>query len=197
MHTNTALRPAPHLSYQEINQRYKSAHNNRHQKYWNLIRLMAHPDEPYAVTEAAKAVGFGQRWARQLVHRYNQQGPNGFYDQRKHNPGHKPWLTDQQKAQLRSAIMRGHTEDGSLWTNVTVRDWIEKQTGYRPTSKQTGLNYLRNLGFTIQSPRPRHTQAASPAEVATFKKSSTAVSVNSNGIIRIPLSKSGRKTKPA
>ncbi len=196
MQTNL-LRPAPHLSYQELNQRYQNAASNRQQRYWNLIRLMAHPTKPRSVTEAADAVGFGQRWARQLVHRYNDKGPDGYYDQRKHNSGNDALLTEKQKDELREAIMRGHTEDGSLWTNVTVRDWIEQKTGYRPTSQQTGINYLNGLGFTIQRPRPRHTQAASPQEVKTFKKSSTAVWVSSNGVTRIKLSKSGRRTKRA
>jgi transposase len=170
MQTNL-LRPAPHLSYREVKRRHETADDKRHQRYWNLIRLMSHPKQPLTVKEAAHAAGFSQRWARQLVHRYNEKGPDGYFDQRASNPGNKPLLDEQQKAELKEAIMKGHTSDGNLWTNVTVRDWIAKKTGYRPTSEQTGINYLNNLGFSIKSPRPRHTQAASPEEVAAFKKS--------------------------
>lgn len=191
------LRVAPHLSFQALTERYKTASNNRSQRYWQLIRLMAHPTKPKLVTEAAEAVGFSPRWARQLVHRYNTEGPENYYDQRANNPGNEPLLNEQQKAELRMAIMQGRTEQGSLWTNVTVRDWIAEKTGYRPTSQQTGINYLKTLGFTIQSPRPRHTKAASREEVAAFKKSSIALWVRPDGIIRIPLSKSGAKTKRA
>jgi transposase len=136
---------------------------------------MSHPKQPLTVTEAAHACGFGQRWARQLVHRYTAKGPDKYYDQRRHNPGQDSLLTKRQQAALKRAIMRGHTKDGSLWTNVTVRDWIEEKTGRRP-NETTGLNYLRILGFTVLSPRPRHTQAATAAEAAAFKKSSTGVS---------------------
>lgn len=191
------LRVAPHLSFQTLTERYKAAPDNRSQRYWHLIRLMAHPKKPRLVTEAAEAVGFSPRWARQLVHRYNVRGPEGYYDQRANNPGNEPLLNEHQKAELRAAIMQGRTADGSLWTNVTVRDWIAEKTGYRPTSQQTGINYLQALGFTIQSPRPRHTKAASPQEVAAFKKSLTVVWLSSKGIIRLPLLKSGAKTKPA
>jgi len=170
MQINNFLRPAPHLSYREIKQRYKTADTKRHQRYWNLIRLMSDPDRPLMVKEAAHAAGFSQRWARQLVHRYNESGPGDYGDRRKHNPGNKSLLNESEKAELRESIMQGHTAVGSLWTNVTVRDWIAKKTGQRP-SETTGLNYLRDLGFTIQRPRPRHTQAASPEEVAAFKKS--------------------------
>lgn len=191
------LRVAPHLSYAEVTKRYQTAPDNRSQRYWNLIRLMAHPAKPMLVGEAAQAVGFGQRWARQLVHRYNASGPEGYFDQRANNPGNVPLLNEEQKSRLRAAIMQGHTAAGSLWTNVTVRDWIAEHTGYRPTSQQTGINYLKALGFTIQSPRPRHTKAASPVEVAAFKKSSIALWVRPDGIIRIPLSKSGAKMRRA
>lgn len=172
------LRPKPHLAYAELKRRYQQAKTPRQQRYWNFMRLMSHPTKPATVTEAAHACGFGQRWARQLVHRYNTAGPDGYYDQRRHNPGNAPLLTKSQKAALKRAIMRGHTPDGSLWTNVAVRDWIAQKTGYRPTSQQTGINYLRKLGFAIQAPRPRHTQAASPTEVAAFKKSSTGASAS-------------------
>lgn len=173
----TILRPKPHLTYAELKTRHQQAPTTRQQRYWNLIRLMSHPTKPATVAEAAHAAGFGQRWARQLVHRYNAQGSDGYYDQRRHNPGQEAMLSDRQKAQLRRAIMRGHTADGSLWTNVTVRDWIALKTGRRP-NETTGLNYLKTLGFVVLSPRPRHTQAASPAEVAAFKKSSTAASAS-------------------
>jgi len=172
MQTNL-LRPKPHLSYQEIKGRYEQADTKRHQRYWNLIRLMSHATKPLTVTEAAHAAGFSQRWARQLVHRYNVKGPEGYHDQRKHNPGNDPILNEHQKAELREAILQGHAPDGGLWTSGKVADWIGEQTGIRPDDR-SGLRYLRALGFTIQRPRPRHTQAASPQEVAAFKKSSTA-----------------------
>ena len=123
MQTNL-LRPTPHLSYQEIKQRYKDAGTKRHQRYWNLIRLMSDPVKPFPVKEAAHASGFSQRWTRQLVHRYNESGPDGYCDQRINNAGKEPLLNEQRKTALREAIMQGHTPDGSLWTSVKAADWI-------------------------------------------------------------------------
>lgn len=164
------LRVNPHLSYREITQRYQSAPTNREQRYWNVIRLMAHPKKPYRVKQAAEAAGFSHMWARQLVHRYNQKGPAGFYDQRKHNPGQDALLTESQKEKLRDAIMSGVAPDGGLWTGQKVAKWIADRTGKIPPSTTTGLNYLHTLGFTVLMPRPRHVHAASPAEVKDFKK---------------------------
>lgn len=163
------LRVTPHLSYREIQKRYQRAVTARLQQYWNIIRLMSHPSKPLSVQEAAHAAGFSQRWARQLVHRYNTKGPESFYDQRKHNPGQAPLLSQTQKAKLRDAISSGLAPDGGLWTSVKVADWIEEATGYRP-SGVTGWHYLLDLGFTLQVPRPHNAKAASPEEVAAFKK---------------------------
>ncbi|MGH2567583.1 MAG: hypothetical protein ACRDGA_04540, partial [Bacteroidota bacterium] len=77
----TLLRPKPHLSYAALTKRYKTALTNRQQRYWQLIWLMAHPQKPLSVTQAAVVTGFSERWARQLVHRYNTKKPNGYYDQ--------------------------------------------------------------------------------------------------------------------
>lgn len=164
------LRVVPHLSYREIQKRYQSAASSREQRYWNIIRLMAHPKKPAVVGEAAFAAGFSTNWARQLVHRYNQRGPDGFYDQRKHNPGQDALLTERQKERLRDAIMSGQAPDGGLWTGQKVAAWIAKETSKTPPSTTTGLNYLHTLGFTILMPRPRHIHAASLEEVSDFKK---------------------------
>lgn len=82
----TPLQVAPHLTYAALTARYKSATTNRQQRYWQVLRLMAHPTQSKLVTEAAEAAGFSPRWARQLVHRYNTKGPDGYYDQRRDNP---------------------------------------------------------------------------------------------------------------
>lgn len=144
---------------------------------------MSHPKQPLSVVAAAHAAGFSQRWARQLVHRYNTKGPDGLYDFRKHNSGQEALLTKAQQEKLKDAIMSGVAPDGGLWTSEKVADWIEERCGYRP-SGVTGWHYLRNLGFTLQVPRPRHTHAASPEEVKAFKKSSTVPSWGSNVIFQ-------------
>ena len=164
------LRPTAHLTYAQVQQHYKQADSKRHQQYWNLIRLMSHPTKPLTVVDAAHAAGFGQRWARQLVHRYNQDGPNGLYDQRKHNLGRAPLLTASQKERLRDAISSGQAPDQGLWTSVKVADWIESATGYRP-SEVTGWHYLGQLGFTLQVPRPKSAKSATSQEIVAFKKS--------------------------
>jgi transposase len=178
------LRLRPHLTYRQLTARYKTAATNRQQRYWQLIRAMAHPTKPLLVMAAAQAAGFSQRWARQLVHRYNQAGPAGFYDKRRDNAGQDARLTPVQKKKLKRAIMQGFAPDGGLWSGQKVTAWIAKETGQPPPGETTGLNYLRHLGFTLQVPRPRHIQAADAAAQAAFKKSSTVEWPHSNVVFQ-------------
>lgn len=178
------LRLKPHLTYRQITDQYKTAPTNRQQRYWQIIRLMAHPKKPLLVTAAAEAAGFSPRWARQLVHRYNAKGPTEYYDQRQNNEGQEPVLTRKQKNKLKRAIMKGFAPDGGLWSGRKVAAWIEEETHQEPPGETTGLNYLHSLGFTLQMPRPRHTNAATAAEQAAFKKSSKTESWGSNVVFQ-------------
>lgn len=179
----TLLRPKPHLTYAAVTKRYKTAATNRQQRYWQLIWLMAHPKHPLSVTDAARVVGFSERWARQLVHRYNTKKPDGYYDQRADNAGQEPWLTKRQQTALKKAILTQEPPGGGLWSSVTVADWIKEKSGQRP-SAVTGWKYLKKLGFTLLVPRPKHTQSATPHEQAAFKKSSTVQWPRSNVVFQ-------------
>lgn len=166
----TILRPRPQLSYEELTRRYRNCPDGRQKTYWQVIWLMSHPDRPQTAGQAAAMVGFQPAWIRVLIHRYNDEGPDGFMDKRAHNPGHKPLLTQEQRAELSQALL-GPAPDGGLWTAPKVIQWVAKKIGAN-VGHTTGWNYLRNLGFTLQQPRPSNTHAASIQEQAHFKKSS-------------------------
>lgn len=163
------LRIKPRLTYQEITQRYRSCKNSRVKSRWHLIWLMSNPAKPILVSKAAEIVGFCQRWARTIAIRYNQEGADGLIDKRENNLGQKPILNKKQKEKLRTAILMDKPPDGGLWTSVKVANWIEQEIGWRPNNR-TGLNYLQNLGFTLQQPRTTHSEKATPEEIKQFKK---------------------------
>ncbi len=164
------LRPSPHLSYEELTKRYQSCSDGRQKTYWQVIWLMSHPTQPKTAREVEQIVGWRAAWVRMLVHRYNDEGSDGFRDKRKDNPGQEPLLTKDQRAELSRAIL-GPAPDGGLWTGPKVIAWVAAKTGYT-AGHTTGWNYLRGLGFTLQQPRPSNTHAASAQEQAMFKKSS-------------------------
>ena len=112
---------------------------------------------------------------RTLVQRYNHVGPAGLRDQRSDNPGKAPLLTPAQLTALTHALQTAPAE-GGLWTGRKVAAWIARETGIT-TYPQRGWVYLRRLGFTPQTPRPRHAHAATEADQTAWKKNSTSESL--------------------
>lgn len=167
------LRPVSHLSYEEVTKRYRSCSDGRLKTWWQIIWLMSDPGQRTTVTRAASLVGCHPNWARQIVRRYNAEGPDGLVDKRADNLGQEPLLNDGQKAELSRALL-GPAPDGGLWTGPKVGLWVKDKIGRTP-GHSVGWKYLRRLGFTLQQPRPSNTSAASKAEQTAFKKSSRAV----------------------
>ncbi len=77
-------------------------------------------------------------------------------------------LDDSGLAALIEALA-GPPPSGGLWTGAKVALWIEQRTG-RVTHKVTGWKYLRRAGFTKQTARPAHPQAAGPEERDAYQK---------------------------
>lgn len=163
------LQIQPHLSYKKLTTKYRTCKNTMEKSRWHLIWLMSHPKNPQLVTQAAQTVGFCERWARQLVHRYNDEGAEGLIDKRQANQGQAPILTQRQTRKLAKTLLKERPSGEGLWTSPKVADWIEQETGSRPTN-QTGLNYLHELGFTLQRPRPVNIKTATKQEIKSFKK---------------------------
>jgi transposase len=163
------LRIKPHLSHTEIAGRYRKCKNAREKSYWHLIKLMTDPKKKMLVREAAQIVGFCQNWARILVHRYNEEGPENFIDKRANNHGREAFLNDKQQEELKENLINKKPPDGGLWTSPKVAAWIEKKTKKHITAVGA-WKWIRKSGFTLQVPRPKNIKSASIEEVAEFKK---------------------------
>lgn len=164
------LRIKHHLSYNQITAQYKSCAKIREKTYWHLVWLMANPQNPMMIKQAAKIVGYCERRARILVNRCNNKGFKSLIDNRCNNEGQEAMLTDKQKKKLKNAILKEKPSDGGLWTSVKVSEWIGKTAKINPPSAVTGWKYLKELGFTIQQPRTKHIHSASEKEIKIFKK---------------------------
>ena len=86
------------------------------------------------------------------------------------NNGGRRFLDETQQAALEAALS-APPSDGGLWTGPKVAAWIS-ETLERPVSAVSGWKYLKRLGYTLQTPRPRHEGAATPDAQQTFKKNS-------------------------
>jgi transposase len=157
---------APHLPVEELYERYRRCSDGTEKSHWQILWLRAQGHKPQHI---ADVTGYRTDWIRRIVHRYNDHGPDGVGDRRRHN-GSSPLLGPTAQEQLLSALMEPHP-DGGLWNSPKVAQWISAHTGRR-VRRQRGWAYLQRLGMTPQRPRPRHVEADERAQ-AEWKKNST------------------------
>jgi transposase len=131
-----------------------------------MIRL---PVAGRALAEVAEVTGSSSRWVREVVRRYNEQGPDGLADRRHANPGAAP-LLDAEGRQALEAALAEPPPWGGPWTCARAAAWIAGRTGRERVPAQRGWVYLRRAGYSPQVPRPRHARAADPAAQAAFQK---------------------------
>ena len=160
----------PHLTSEQLRERYRRATEAKEARRWHALWLLS---QGHSAQETAQTVGLCPAWVRRVGQRYNAQGPQTVPDGHRRKPGGRsPRLTEAQQGQLRKVLEKAPAE-GGFWSGTKVAGWITKHTGQK-TYAQLGCIYLRRLGWTLQVPRRRHAQAATPAQQHAFKKSSGA-----------------------
>jgi transposase len=155
----TRLPVVGHLTPEEIDRRYRSCTAAAEKTRWHVLWLVTRPDHPLSATKAAKVVGFTPSWGRTILKRYNTHGPDALADGRRDN-GSDPKLTPAQQAQLLAAL-QAEPPDGGLWSGPKVAAFVKDRFGVE-VWPQTGWPWLKDLGFRLVVPRPRHPKAATP-----------------------------------
>lgn len=122
-------------------------------------------------TEAAELNGMDRQTLRDWVHRYNEAGIEGLISRT--SPGREPYLTTQQKAELRALVLQG--PDPAVhkvvrWRCVDLRDEVARRWQVEVHANTIG-EWLGELGLTRLQPRPVHPKKDAEAET-TFKKTS-------------------------
>ena len=157
----------PHLPPAEVARRYRSCRDGVEKAHWHALWLLTRPDEPLTPAQATKQVGLTPSWVRTLLKRYNAEGPAGLADRRATTNGRPPKLTADQQAELFATLQP--PPDGGLWSGPKGAAHVRGRWGVE-VCNQTGWGWLRQLGFTLQVPRPRHPQAADPAAQRVGKR---------------------------
>jgi len=184
------LEVAGHLRVTELFERYRKTEDAALKSHLQVIWLKA---QGWRTHEVARSTGYKPDWVRRLVRRYNEHGPDSLGDRRASN-GREPLLSEAQRQELLVALGKP-SPYGGLWSSAKVARWIGERLG-RKVWPQRGWVYLRDLGMSLQRPRPRHVQADAEAQAA-FKKNSRrsyAVFIES---VPARESSSGRRTKRA
>lgn len=185
----SALSPvASHLTVDELFERYRRSTAAAEKTQWQILWWRA---QGRGTSEVAALSGFKPDWIRRIVRAYNEHGPDAVGDGRQGN-GRAPMLPEAQQQELASLLM-GPAPDGGLWSGPKVARWMSEELG-RPVHDQRGWDYFQRLGFSSQSPRPRHIDADAEAQEA-FKKNSTRSSKRRGARTPAPRSSSGARMK--
>jgi transposase len=155
-----------HLSLDELQAGYRGSGDATLARHYQVIWLLA---QGRTCPEVAGLTGFAPRWIEQLLARYNALGPRSLGDRRRGNGAEPTVLTPAMLAAVRERV-RHPPDDGGVWTAKKVAMFMAAELGRR-VAEQRGWEALRAIGWTIQSPRPRHAEAATPEERDAFKKS--------------------------
>lgn len=158
-----------YLSTDELEQRYRAAHEPHERSWWQILWLLARGETATAI---AASTGYSAYWIGQLAKRYNVEGPAGMVNrQHTHSRRTALLLTPEQLAELRQALAGAPPPgEGELWTGRAVAAWMAQRVG-RPVRPTLGWVYLVRLGGKRRVPRPRHV-LADPAAHEAFKKNS-------------------------
>ena len=131
-------------------------------------RVAARPDRsPRTPAQVADVVGLSAVTVRDVLHRWNADGPAGLTDRRAAN-GSESRLSARCRAALFAAL-KGRPPDGGPWTGPKVARYVADRWGIA-VGPVTGWRWLVDLGFTLQVPRPSHPRSADRTTRRGWKK---------------------------
>jgi transposase len=158
---------ARHLPASKLRYKYRSCRHPVEKPRWHALWLLARTDQPRTPAQVADLVGLSAVTVRAVLHRWNAHGPDGVADGRKDN-GSEPRLTARRRDAL-SAALQERPPDGGVWTGPKVARYVAGRWGVS-VGPVTGWRWLRDLGFTLQVPRPAHPHAADRPARRAWKK---------------------------
>src|SRR5918993_485165 len=184
---------ADHLSVSALEQQYRSCTDVTATRHVQTIWLLA---KGHTIAEVSATVSFARRWVERLLARYNAGGPQALGDLRRRNGTSpsvlRPDLLDKLKDRLREP-----PPDGGLWTSPKVARWMAGELGRAAVLPQRGWGAPKAIGWSVQKPRPRHPQAATPEDKAAFEKSWPRLLRRKRQSTRTRRSRSGRRMSTA
>jgi len=157
---------ATHLSVDNLEKRYRAAHEPHERSWWQILWLLARGQTATAIAEST---GYTRAWIGQIAKRYNAEGPEGMVNRQRTTSWRAPrMLSAEQQEELRAASAGRAPDGGKHWSCRAVADWMAATLG-RPVQVQRGWDYLQRLKQSQQVPRPRHALADAEQQ-DTFKK---------------------------
>jgi transposase len=157
-----------HLPPDEIARRYRACRTGVEKTHWQILWLLTRTETPPAPADVAPQVGLTPAWVRTILKRWNAEGPDGLADRRPSTNGGQSKLTADQHVDLWDALQHA-PPDGGFRTGPKVARFVRERWGV-VVCHQTAREWMRELGFSLQVPRPSHPEAATPAERRAWKR---------------------------
>lgn len=137
-----------HLTVEQLKQRYRQARDTTEARRWHLLSLVA---QQWTIKQAAQIVGLNYDYAKEIVKRYNCEGPASLANRAKNRQSVTPraLLTPEQQQELQR-VLQAPPPDGGSWSGPKVARWIAKKTGRKRVWPQRGWEYLKRLGERVE-----------------------------------------------
>ncbi|MDY6784746.1 MAG: helix-turn-helix domain-containing protein [Cyanobacteriota bacterium] len=134
----------PYLTVKDLKNRYRQARDTAEARRWHLLYLVA---QKWTIKQAAQIVDLNYDYAKELIQRYNREGPLSLQNRSKNRqrPTSRALLTAEQQQELQQ-LLQGPAPDGGPWSGPKVARWIAKKTGRKRVWPQRGWEYLKRLG---------------------------------------------------
>lgn len=156
-----------HRTVPQIRHQFRACRNAVEKARWHAIWFLARPDADRTPAQVADVVGLSAVTVRAVLHRGHAAGPSGLTDERAGN-GSAPRLPPRQRAALYAALQK-RPLDGGLWTGPKVVRYVADRWA-AAVGPVTGWRWLRELGFSLQGPRPLHPRSADHPARRRWKK---------------------------
>lgn len=132
-----------YLTADELKANYLTADDRVEARRWHLLHLIA---TKCTIKQAAEIVCLNYDYAKDIVRKYNTDGPKAIKNLRKHRRKKqgRALLSLEQQQELRQ-LLKTPPPDGESWTGKKVAQWIALKTGRRQVWPQRGWEYLKRL----------------------------------------------------
>lgn len=154
----------PHLSPSELEKRYRRSQQITERNHYHIIWLLS---QGRRVPEVAEIVGYNAERVRQIVRRYNAEGPASLVDNRAGRSGRRRLLPPASEAALQQEVETAFA-DGQPYTGVQVAHRMSEILGRR-VHPARGWALLQRWGHRLKVPRPEHVKRDKQAG-EVFKK---------------------------
>jgi hypothetical protein len=82
----------PHLSSEQLAQRYRSAHEPHERSWWQILWLLS---RGLSARQVAQSTAYSGYWIGQLAKRYNSLGPSGMRNRARTDSYRRPPLLNE------------------------------------------------------------------------------------------------------